>query len=157
MTDSKHNQWNSATAIAWQFTEQVPHSRDLGMQIISITKNQACIRLPPNPRLFVDDNTEEFCASVLYSLADSASGLAVLAEARDSSPIATLDLRVDYFQPAKGDRALLAVATCPKLTEEVAFIHCDIFHEGCHELLATANATFMRNTLGGRILANERA
>lgn len=106
------------------------------------------MRLTPQQWMLADDGSEEICTSVLYSLADSASGLSVFAEARELTPIATLDLRMDYLRPATGDRSLLAVATCRHLTDEVAFIHCDILCEGDSQLLATANATFMRNTQG---------
>tara|TARA_B100000749_G_C18422321_1_gene464029 strand:- start:82 stop:567 length:486 start_codon:yes stop_codon:yes gene_type:complete len=148
MTESTRVQRGDAVKTAWQFTEQVPHGRDLGMQVVSVNGNQVCMSMTPQPWMFAEDNTEEICTSVLYSLADSASGMAVFSEARELSPIATLDLRMDYLRPAIGERALLAVATCRHLTAEVAFIHCDIFSEGNRELLATANATFMRNTQG---------
>jgi len=64
---------------------------------------------------------------------------------------------MDYLRPAIGDRALLAVAICRQLTDEVAFIHCDILSEGDSALLATANATFMRNTQGQQFHAGGRA
>ena len=156
MTHSNRNQRSDAVTMAWRFTEQVPHGKDLDMQVISLNGTQVCMRLAPQPWMFTDDNTKELCTSVLYSLADSASGLAVFAEAKDLSPIATLDLRMDYLRPARGDRALLAVATCRHLTDEVAFIHCDILSEGNRELLATANATFMRNTQGQQFHAGGR-
>ena len=82
--------------------------------------------------------------------------MAVFAGALELMPIATLDLRMDYLRPAIGDRALLAVATCRHLTDEVAFIHCDILSESDSALLATANATFMRNTQGQRFQAGGR-
>ncbi|BFM09794.1 PaaI family thioesterase [Halioxenophilus aromaticivorans] len=157
MTESNRVQHSDAVTTAWQFTEQVPHGRDLGMQVVSVNGNQVCMSVTPQPWMFAEDNTEDICTSVLYSLADSASGLAVFAEARELSPIATLDLRMDYLRPASGDHALLAVATCRHLTDEVAFIHCDILSEGNREMLATANATFMRNTQGQQFHAGGRA
>ncbi len=106
------------------------------------------MRLTPQSWMFAQEDTKEICTSLLYSLADSAGGLAVIAGAMELMPIATLDLRMDYLRPANGDRALLAVATCRHLTDQVAFIDCDIFCEADSELLATAKATFMRNTHG---------
>ena len=122
MTHSNRNQRSDAVTMAWRFTEQVPHGKDLDMQVISLNGTQVCMRLAPQPWMFTDDNTKELCTSVLYSLADSASGLAVFAEAKDLSPIATLDLRMDYLRVATGNCALLAIATCRHLTDEVAFI-----------------------------------
>lgn len=100
-----------------------------------------------------DDDREEICTSILYSLADSACGLAVFAEAQELTPIATLDLRMDYLRPADGERALLAVATCLHLTEEIAFIQCDILSHGDSQPVATGSATFVRNTSGQRFQA----
>lgn len=156
MTESNRAQHSDAVTTAWQFTEQVPHGRDLGMQVVSVNGNQVCMRLTPQPWMFAEEDTKEICTSVLYSLADSAGGLAVFAGALELMPIATLDLRMDYLRPAIGDRALLAVATCRHLTDEVAFIHCDILSESDSALLATANATFMRNTQGQQFQAGGR-
>jgi len=150
MNDLNKLQHSDAVTTAWQFTEQVPHGRDLGMQVVSVDRGQVCMRLMPQSWMFAQEDTKEICTSVLYSLADSAGGLAVFAGALELMPIATLDLRMDYLRPAIGDRALSAVATCRHLTDQVAFIHCDILYEGNRELLATANATFMRNTHGQR-------
>ena len=156
MNDLNKLQHSDAVTTAWQFTEQVPHGRDLGMQVVSVDQGQVCMRLTPQSWMFAHKDTKEICTSVLYSLADSAGGLAVFAGALELMPIATLDLRMDYLRPAIGDRALLAVATCRHLTDEVAFIHCDILSESDSALLATANATFMRNTQGQQLHAGGR-
>ncbi len=155
MIESNRVHHSDAVTAAWQFTEQVPHSKDLGMHIVSVKGSQVCMRLTPQPWMLTNEGSKEICTSVLYSLADSASGLSVFAEARELTPIATLDLRMDYLRPATGDHVLLAVATCRHLTDEVAFIHCDILCEGDSQLLATANATFMRNTRGRQFQAGK--
>ena len=156
MNDLNKLQHSDAVTTAWQFTEQVPHGRELGMQVVSVDQGQVCMRLTPQSWMFAQEDTKEICTSLLYSLADSAGGLAVIAGAMELMPIATLDLRMDYLRPAIGDRALSAVATCRHLSDDVAFIHCDILSEGNRELLATANATFMRNTQGQQLHAGGR-
>lgn len=118
------------------------------MKVVHVEGNQASMRLSPQPWMFADDGGGEICTSVLYSLADSASGLAVFAEAQELTPIATLDLRMDYLRPAGGNRDLLAVATCRHLTEEIAFIHCEVFCNGDSKPVATGSATFVRNIDG---------
>ena len=79
MNDLNKLQHSDAVTTAWQFTEQVPHGRDLGMQVVSVNGNQVCMRLTPQPWMFAEEDTQEICTSVLYSLADSAGGLAVFA------------------------------------------------------------------------------
>lgn len=85
---------NDPVAVAGQFNEQVPHSRDLGMEVVAVETDQIRMRLIPQPWLLADDDAEQICSSVLYSLADSAAGLAVFAAAGALAPIATLDLRM---------------------------------------------------------------
>ncbi|MDT0618388.1 PaaI family thioesterase [Salinisphaera sp. P385] len=144
---------NAPVAVARQFGEQVPHSRDLGMRVVAVEADQVRMRLAPQLWLLADDDAEEICTSVLYSLADSAAGLAVFAASGELTPIATLDLRMDYLRPAASDRALLAQARCLHLTDDVAFVHCDVLSEGQEQPVATGKATFMRNTRGKRFQA----
>ncbi|WP_091855206.1 MULTISPECIES: PaaI family thioesterase [Marinobacter] len=150
MTESHEKRHSNAVMTAWQFTQEVPHGQDLGMQVVSVNGGEVCMRLMPQSWMIADDGAKEICTGVLYSLADSASGLAVFAEARELTPIATLDLRMDYFRSATTERALLAVAACRYLTDEIAFIHCNIFPEGDKQPVAAGSATFMRNTRGQR-------
>jgi|UniRef100_E6XH20 uncharacterized protein (TIGR00369 family) len=145
---SRRLQRSHIVTAASQLTEQVPHARDLGIQVVLVDQDQVRLRLTPQSWMFAQEDTKEICTSILYSLADSAGGLAVIARVRELMPIATLDLRMDYLRPANGGLSLLAVATCRHLTDQIAFIDCDIFCEADSELLATAKATFMRNTHG---------
>ncbi len=142
-------------AVVRQFGEQVPHSRDLGMQVLAVEDDQVRMRLVPQPWLLDDDDAADLCSSVLYSLADSAAGLAVYAATRTLTPIATLDLRMDYLRPAAGDRAVVALARCLRFTEDVALVHCEIRSEGQTQPVATGTVTFMRNTQGRRFQATD--
>lgn len=144
-------------ALARQFGEHVPHSRDLGVQVVAVKADQVRMRLSPQAWLLADDESQEICTSVLYSLADSAAGLAVFAAARELSPIATLDLRMDYLRPAAGDRALSALARCLHLTDDVAFVHCELLSEGQEQPVALGRVTFMRNTRGKPLQAPAEA
>ncbi len=151
MTEASGLPGDDPVVLARHFGEQVPHTRDLGVRVISVEADQVRMCLAPQPWLLADDDTGEICTSVLYSLADSAAGLAVLAAAGDLAPIATLDLRMDYLRPAAGDRALSALARCLQLTDDVAFVHCEVLTEGHEQPVATGKATFMRNTRGQRL------
>lgn len=105
MTESNRAQHSDAVTTAWQFTEQVPHGRDLGMQVVSVDKGQVCMRLTPQPWMFAEEDTKEICTSVLYSLADFRRRPGGICGGPELMPIATLDLRMDYLRPASGDRA----------------------------------------------------
>ena len=138
-------------AVARQFGEQVPHSSDLGMEVLAMEADQVRMRLVPGPELHADDAAEELCTSVLYSLVDSACGLAVFAALRELKPIATLDLRMDYLRPAGSERALVATARCHHLTDDVAFVRCEVSSEEEDGPVAIGNATFMRGTQSKRV------
>jgi uncharacterized protein (TIGR00369 family) len=136
-------------ALARFFCERVPHSRDLGMAILPTEGPQARMRLVPQAHL-LDDTRVSICSSVLYSLADSAAGLAVFAATRTLMPIATLDLRMNYLRPAPGDHALVVEARCEAVTDDVAFVRCLVHAEGSPDPVGTGDATFMRGTRGRR-------
>ena len=132
-------------AVARQFGEQVPHSRDLGMQVLAMEADHVCMRLVPGPELRAEDAAEDLCTSVLYSLVDSACGLAVFAALQE------LDLRMDYLRPAATERVLVATARCHHLTDDVAFVRCEVSSEEEDGPVAIGNATFMRGTQGKRV------
>ncbi|MDE0853414.1 MAG: PaaI family thioesterase [Nevskia sp.] len=136
-------------ALARLFCERVPHSRDLGIEILSLDGPQTRMRLAPLWYL-MDADASAICSSVLFSLADAAAGLAVFGATRTLTPIATLDLRMNYLRPAPADRGLVADAHCLAVTGDVAFVHCQGHVEGSTELLATGDATFMCGTRGRR-------
>ena len=138
-------------AVVRQVSEQVPHSRDLGMEVVAVEADRVRMRLAPPQWLRADDGADEICSGVLYSLADSAAGLAVFAAAQELSPIATLDLRMDYLRPAASERVLVATARCHHLTDDVAFVRCEVSSEEEDGPVAIGNATFMRGTQGKRV------
>jgi uncharacterized protein (TIGR00369 family) len=136
--------------LARQFCDAVPHSRDLGMEILPMEGDSVRMRAPPQPHLLGDAGTATICSSVLYSLADSVGGLAVLTATRALEPIATLDLRMNYLRPAPGHGAVVAAARCEHITEDVAFVRCAVYSEPDRALVATGDAAFMRGTSGIR-------
>lgn len=141
-------------ALARTFCLRVPHSRDLGMKIIPTDGSRACMCLTSRPSLLEDSDVPTLCSSVLYSLADSAAGLAVFAATRKLDPIATLDLRMNYLRAAPADIAIEASAECEALTEDVAFVRCLVRAQDTRDVLATGDATFMRGTRGHRFDAD---
>ena len=151
MAGTRNMAGNEAVCVERQFGEQVPHSSDLGMEVLAMEADQVRMRLEPGPALHADDAAEELCTSVLYSLVDSACGLAVFAALRELKPIATLDLRMDYLRPAGSERALVATARCHHLTDDVAFVRCEVSSEEEDGPVAIGNATFMRGTQSKRV------
>ena len=147
-TQTESSKSDDPLALARSFCERVPHSRDLGIVIAPADGPQVCMHLAPQPHLMDEASPAAICSSVLYSLADCAAGLAVLAATRTLTPIATLDLRMNYLRLASGGRAMRVSAECGAVTDDVAFVRCLVHAEGCPDPVATGDATFMRGTHG---------
>ncbi len=66
------------------------------------------------------------------------------------SPIATLDLRIDYLRQAEAGREVLAHATCYKLTRNIGFTRAIAYHDREDDPIASAVGTFMLATKPGK-------
>ena len=87
------------------------------------------------------------CLSVL---ADTACGIAVGTALDKLEPFATLDLRMDYLRSADASKNLICDAHCYRLSRSVAFVRGELRQPGNDEIIAVANATFMRATANSR-------
>lgn len=109
------------------------------------------MRLPPASRLSGDPGGKFFFPGVLFSLADSACGLAVFRAVGRFIPIATLDMRIDHLAPASMDADLIAIADCYRLTRPVAFARCELLCGSEEKLVAVAAGTFMLSSSSGGV------
>jgi uncharacterized protein (TIGR00369 family) len=135
---------------ATRFTRGIPHNRDLGMEVVAVGKGSGRMRLPVSEKLVGDPHRNLVFTSVLYSLADSASGLAVGSAIPPREVIATLDLRIDYLRAVPADRDIEAEATCYRLTKQIAFTRCVIHQGNPDDPCAIAVGTFMRASTPAR-------
>lgn len=131
------------------FADGVPHNRALGMQILEMGKATALFELPYDLKLVGNPDTGVIHGGAITALLDGASGAAVFAALTEMVPIATLDLRIDYLRPAEVDRAVLARATCYKMTRNVAFTRAVAYHDDPENPIAHSVGTFMVSTRGG--------
>ena len=116
------------------------------MVIDKLDRDKTRIRLPPNPTLAGDPAGNFFFPGVLFSVADSACGLAVFQALNRFIPIATLDMRIDHLAPATMNADLIAEAHCYRLTKQIAFARCDLLSGKNELLVATAVGTFMMSS-----------
>ncbi|MDM0110947.1 PaaI family thioesterase [Variovorax sp. J22R133] len=134
----------SIEALARGFSSRIPHSLDIGMVFEDASPDgKTRMRLPPQPHLSGDRGGAFFFNGVLFSLADSACGLAVLRSLGQFVPIATLDMRIDHFSPATMDADLVAVAEVYRMTQSIAFARCELLCGPQSKLAANVVATFM--------------
>jgi uncharacterized protein (TIGR00369 family) len=135
------------------FSENVPHNRALGMEIVELQPREAVFRLPYDAKLVGNPDTGVLHGGAITALIDGCSGAAVFTALTTPVPIATLDLRIDYLRPAEAGRAIVAHATCYKLTRNVAFTRAVAYHDDPDDPIAHSVGTFMVSTKSGSVKA----
>jgi uncharacterized protein (TIGR00369 family) len=133
------------------FSENVPHNRALGIEILELQAPEALFRLPYDEKLVGNPDTGVVHGGVITALLDGASGASVFATLPTPVPIATLDLRIDYLRPADAGKPILARATCYKLTKNVAFTRAVAYHDDPADPIAHSVGTFMVSTRLGNV------
>jgi len=131
------------------FAAGVPHNRALGIEIVEFVETSVLFKLPYDAKLVGHPDTGTLHGGAITALLDGASGAAVFATLREMVPIATLDLRIDYLRPAEANQAVLARATCYKMTKNVAFTRAVAYHDDPENPIAHSVGTFMVSTRGG--------
>jgi uncharacterized protein (TIGR00369 family) len=122
----------------------VPHNRALGIRFVSMEDQRVTLALPYDAKLVGNPLTGVLHGGAITALLDAACGLAVWIKVAEPVPIATLDLRIDYLRPATPTREVRGRAECFKVTQNVAFVRGEAFHDGGEgDLVAVANGTFI--------------
>ena len=113
------------------FRDLVPHNRALGMTLVRAEVNPAVavLQLPYDERLVGNPETGVLHGGVVTALVDAACGASVHFKLQAATPIATLDLRIDYLKPATPGKAVNARAECFKTTHNVAFARAIAYHD----------------------------
>ncbi|HMU89591.1 MAG: PaaI family thioesterase [Pseudomonadales bacterium] len=124
---------------------RIPHSAVLGLEIVSIERDVAILRLPYSDRLIGNPVSRTVHGGAVLSLVDSASGKAVFCAVPAPETIATLDLRIDYLKPPQPEQDLFCRAECYKLTRSVAFVRAEVYHQP-GDPIAHSVSTFMRSS-----------
>jgi uncharacterized protein (TIGR00369 family) len=134
------------------FTEFIPHNAALGLRLMDFGPGLAWMRLPYAEKLVGNTETRVLHGGAISSLLDGTCGVAVFMKMGSPSPIATLDLRIDYLRPATPDQDVTCKAECFKITRHVAFVRALAFHEDEADPIAAASGSFMifQKPLGSR-------
>lgn len=131
------------------FAANVPHDRACGREVVEVTREAVVFRLPYDPKLVGNPDTGTLHGGAITALLDGASGASVFAALTELVPIATLDLRIDYLRPAEPGRAVMARATCYRITRNVAFTRAVAYHDDPADPIAHSVGTFMLSTRSG--------
>ena len=132
------------------FRDFIPHNKVLGFTIVQASFEPSFViaRLPFDERLVGHPDSGLLHGGAVTTLLDAAGGAAVYVKIGNPTPIATLDLRIDYLKPAAGRIDVLSRAQCIKVTKNVAFVRMSAYHDDPEDPIALGTATYMIGTKG---------
>ncbi|MEE2756014.1 MAG: PaaI family thioesterase [Myxococcota bacterium] len=107
------------------FEKSVPFNQLLGLKVVSTAQGRATLRIPYHDRLIGDSSRPAIHGGVISALADSAGGLAAWTTLKSGTAVSTIDLRIDYLQPA-GLEDLLCVADVIRTGNRVVVVSMSV-------------------------------
>lgn len=128
--------------IASQFVDSLPHSRALGMKLVSTGDGCAEITMPYDTKLIGDPESGVIHGGAVSALMDTCGGVAVMTHPEAATITATIDLRIDYMRPATRGQAITARAECYNVTRSVAFVRAVAMDDDTSRPVAAATGAF---------------
>lgn len=126
------------------------HSGWLGLRYLAHGDNWVEIELPWREDLLGEEDRHMLASGPIISLLDMASGMCIWTTKKDFTPVATLDLRVDYQRAASERSAVIARVECYRTTRSAAFVR-GIAHDGSmDDPVATMAGVFMTISMDPR-------
>lgn len=126
-----------------RFASAIPHTRDLGLEVLEAGPEGVRFRLPWQDDLLGDEVRGLVHGGLLTMLLDTACGSAVLPALPEPEVCPTLDLRVDHYRPAVAGRAILAEARAVSVSASVVFTEGTLWQEA-GKPVARGIANFVR-------------
>lgn len=124
-------------------TRRSVHGGIIGLRLDRFEPGQAWSSLPYHPVFVGDTGTGVIHGGVVTVMLDETCGMAVQLALPDTTAIATLDLRIDYLQPATPGQVMRAHAHCYHLTRSIAFVRATAYQDSEDEPIGSATAMFM--------------
>lgn len=133
---------------------QVPHCRLLEMRIIALSPGCGIGEVPYRKAFVGNARSGVVHGGVITTLFDTLAGIAVMTSVPAGTPVATLDLRIDYLRAATPGQDIRCRAECYRTTPNIAFVRGFAFHQDENCCIAHCAGTFM---LGGGGLRSSAA
>lgn len=119
------------------------HSGWLGLRYSNHGDDWVELELPWREDLLGEEERHVLASGPIISLLDMASGMSIWTASKVFSPVATLDLRVDYQRPAKERSAVKGRVECYRRTRSAAFVRGIAYDEDPADPVATMAGVFM--------------
>ena len=116
-------------AVAGRFLFEAGHTGWLGIEYVRHGDDWVELKLPWREDLLGEPDRPVLASGPIVSLMDMASGMSIWQAMGVFTPVATLDLRVDYQRPARERSAVLGRVECYRVTRSAAFVR-GIAHDG---------------------------
>lgn len=110
--------------------EESPFNRLLGFRGESAGQGRCVLRLPVRPEFVGDPRRPALHGGVISALIDTAGGLAAWTELQESESLSTVDLCVDYLEPAGLDGDLRAEAHLVRKGNRVCHVKIAVTQNG---------------------------
>ncbi|NCP12720.1 MAG: PaaI family thioesterase [Sphingomonadales bacterium] len=119
--------FNAREASKWFFSHG--HTGWLGLKFADQGDNWVELELPWREDLLGEASRPVLASGPIISLMDMASGMAIWQASGSFTPVATLDLRVDYQRAARERASVRGRVECYRRTRSAAFVR-GIAHDG---------------------------
>lgn len=110
--------------------EHVPFNRYLGIRGESAEKGKSVLVLPVRPEFVGDPRRPALHGGVISALIDTAGGLAAWSALEEGESVSTVDLTVDYLEPAGLGADLRAAAELLRKGNRVCHVRVRVTQEG---------------------------
>lgn len=114
---------------AANFFFKAGHTGWLGLRYAAHGDNWVELELPWREDLLGEADRPVLASGPIVSLMDMASGMSIWQTVGTFTPVATLDLRVDYQRPAQERSAVWGRVECYRTTRSAAFVR-GVAHDG---------------------------
>ena len=119
------------------------------MRLDEVRRGSGMMSLDWDEKLIGNPRTRVVHSGVVTALLDTLCGLVVMASVPEGTPLATLDLRIDYLRPATPEQTIRATAECYKVTASVAFVRgARLPRRDRQDAIAHCTGTFMLGGVG---------
>ena len=127
----------------------IPHANRLGLKLMNEQDGNLIIEMPFSADLEIMPGTGIMANGAMTAFLDTALGAAVHDQFDSFRKIATLDLRVDYFDKPKPYSTVTVKTRCLKITDHSVFVQGDAYCEDEAHPIAHAVGVFSHGLSAG--------